>query len=109
MTDPFPSLGVPEGATLDGPVEYLGSSEPGLGILVAQYTSLVNGFSYYIGHPISDGTQCIPIMTSVATIQPLEEVITESVDDDIHCNLLFSIIGTLILLLHFLKTLLMCP
>lgn len=74
----FPSLGVPKNATFEGPVEYLGSDLPGLGVQVAHYTSYEGGFSYYTYHPLDAlGVQCIPIMTSIATIEPLQETVVE--------------------------------
>ncbi|XP_019856687.1 PREDICTED: halilectin 3, alpha chain-like [Amphimedon queenslandica] len=74
----FPSYGVPEDAHFDGPVETLGAKIAGLGVTVAHYTIAERGFSYYTYHPLGDeGTQCIPITNSIATLEPLGEDIIQ--------------------------------
>ncbi|XP_019864074.1 PREDICTED: halilectin 3, alpha chain-like [Amphimedon queenslandica] len=74
----FPLFGVPTGAHFDGPVETLGAKLPGLGVTVAHYTFEENGFSYYTYHPLGqEGTECIPITTSIATLMPPEDVIVQ--------------------------------
>ena len=78
----FPSFGVPKGATRVGEPEYLGSKLPNLGVLVEHYNGTDENKDYfYVMAPtsISDGRQCVPVMTSELTVSPLTERLVELV------------------------------
>ena len=78
----FPTFGVPKGATRVGEPEYLGSKLPNLGVLVEHYTGTDENKDYfYVMAPtsISDGRQCVPVMTSELTVSPLTERLVELV------------------------------
>ena len=78
----FPTFGVPKGATRVGELEYLGSKLPNLGVLVEHYTGTDENKDYfYVMAPtsISDGRQCVPVMTSELTVSPLTERLVELV------------------------------
>ena len=73
---------MPEGATPIGEPEYLGSKLPNLGILVEHFNGTDGNKDYFYVMAltsISDGRQCIPIMTSELTISPFTERFVELV------------------------------